>query len=139
MCPCSFFLPLLTLPYSIVPTLSMVPPSLPWTTCTIKILVWLCLVTYPGLNNTTIIIVSSAYKSLGLLRRTFKSNSTTTKRQLYLSLIRSRLTYCSPVWRPYLLKDINLLQKVQRRATKFIFDDYTSEYRSRLSSLRILP
>ena len=42
-------------------------------------------------------IVSKAYKSLGMIRRTFKTNSISAKRKLYLSLIRSRLSYCCQV------------------------------------------
>ena len=84
-------------------------------------------------------IITRAYRSLGLIRRSFSTNCTYTKRQLYLSLIRSQLTYCSPIWRPHLLKDINLLERVQKRATKYILNDYTSDYKSRLKSLQLLP
>ena len=45
-------------------------------------------------------IASKAYKSLGLIRRTFKSNSVHAKKLLYISLVRSKLTYCSQLWRP---------------------------------------
>ena len=82
--------------------------------------------------------MSSAYKILGILRRSFTSASTSSKKKLYLSLVRSRLTYCSQVWRPFLLKDIKAMEKVQRRATKYILNDYHSDYKSRLSTLRLL-
>ena len=84
-------------------------------------------------------IITSAYKSLGLIRRSFTTTSISAKRQLYLSLIRSHLTYCSPVWRPHLIKDITLLKKVQKRATKFILNDFSSDYKYRLKELHILP
>ena len=84
-------------------------------------------------------ITSSAYRSLGLIRRSFKTNSISAKRQLYLSLVRSHLSYCSPVWRPYLIKDIILLERVQERATKYILNDYTSSYKYHLKALHILP
>ena len=58
---------------------------------------------------------------------------------LYLSLVRSQLTYCSPVWRSHLIKDIISLENVQRRATKFILNDFSSNYKLRLVSLGILP
>ena len=45
----------------------------------------------------------------------------------------------SPVWRAQLVKDILRLEKVQRRATKYILNDYTADYRSRLQSLNLLP
>ena len=61
------------------------------------------------------------------------------KKKLYLSLVRSRLTYCSQVWHPCLLEDIQAMEKVQRRATKYILNDYYSDYESRLSTLHMLP
>ena len=85
-------------------------------------------------------IVAKAYKSLGLLKRTFKHTmSPQVKRTLYLTLVRPKLLYCSPLWRPYLIKDILLLERVQCRATKFILDDYSMDYKSRLINLELLP
>ena len=49
------------------------------------------------------------------------------------------MMYCSPVWRPQFIKDIKVIERVQRRATKFILDDYGSDYKSRLTSLNMLP
>ena len=40
---------------------------------------------------------------------------------------------------PYLLKDIITLERIQRRATKFILNDYQSSYRFRLVELHLLP
>ena len=84
-------------------------------------------------------IVSKAYKSLGTIRRTFKTNSISAKRKLYLSLVCSRLPYCCQVWRPQNTKDIVLLERIQRRATKYILNEYASDYKSRLVSLQLLP
>ena len=42
---------------------------------------------------------------------------------MYLCLVQLQLSSCSPVWRPNLLKDIKSLERVQRRATKFILGD----------------
>ena len=63
----------------------------------------------------------------------------TTKVRLYTALVRSQLTYCSPIWLPYLVQDINKLEQVQHRATKFILNDYSSDYRSSLLHLNLLP
>ena len=85
-------------------------------------------------------LASQAYKLIGLLRRTFQStDSISAKKQLYTSLVRPRLLYCSQLWRPHLIKDILRLEKIQRRVTKFILNDYVSDYRSRLSQLNLLP
>ena len=61
------------------------------------------------------------------------------KKVLYLTLVRSRVTYCSPIWRPQLLKDITVFEKMQRRATKYILNDFSSNYKNCLVTLQILP
>jgi len=84
-------------------------------------------------------ISAKAYRMLGLLCRTFVTQSTTVKKKLYLSLIRSQLTYCSQVWRPFLRKDILFIERIQRRATKYILNDNVSSYKSCLIQLKLLP
>ena len=85
-------------------------------------------------------ILAKAYRQLGLIRRTFSSSvSVRAKKLLYISLVRSQLTYCSQIWRPHLIKDILLIEKIQRRATKFILNDFSSDYKARLISLGLLP
>ena len=39
----------------------------------------------------------------------------------------------------YLISDIVLIEKVQRRATKYILCDYNSDYKLRLIKLKLLP
>ena len=86
-------------------------------------------------NNHYNYISSRAYKLLGLLRLSFSSiNSQSGKKLLYISLIRSQLSYSSQIWQPHLLKDIQSLE----RATKFISNDYDSDYKSRLQTLHLL-
>ena len=86
------------------------------------------------------VISSRALKILGLLHRTFsKDNSVQAKKLLYISTVRSQLQYCSPVWRPNLIRDIVQLEKIQRRATKYILMDFNSDYKSHLISLNLLP
>ena len=80
-------------------------------------------------------ICSKAYAALNLIRRTITTSSINVKKQLYLSLVRSQLTYCSQLWRPRLLKDITQLERVQRRATKYIVQDRNQDYKSRLIAL----
>ena len=47
--------------------------------------------------------------------------------------------YCSVLWKPYLIKHIQQIERIQRRATKYILNDYTSDYKSYLLKLHILP
>ena len=84
-------------------------------------------------------ISTKAYQTLGLIRRTFKINCTEAKKQLYLALVRLQISYCSQLWRPQLIKDINVLERIQHRATKYTLNDYASSYKLRLSKLHLLP
>ena len=85
------------------------------------------------------LISSRAYK-MYLLQRVFSSSvSVSAKHSLYITLVCSQLLYCSSVWHPYLLKDIKCLEYVQRRATKFITNDYSLDYRNCLIHLNLLP
>ena len=73
------------------------------------------------------------------MRHTFTTSSRVARKRLYITLVRSHLVYCSPLWRPHLIKDIEIFERVQRQATKFILNDYHLDYRSRLLQYRILP
>ena len=86
-------------------------------------------------------ISSKAYSSFCLIKRAISpSADPILKRSLYISLVRSHLVYCSQVWRPLLVKDSAVLEKIQRRASKFILG-YPREmdYKDRLINLNILP
>ena len=90
-------------------------------------------------NNHYKSITAHAYKVLSLIHRTILPNhSTTTMVKLYVSLIRSQLLYCTQIWRPHLMKDILTIERVQRHATKYILNDFTSCYKTRLLKLNLL-
>ena len=76
---------------------------------------------------------------LGLLRRSFTCSMLSVRKRLYIGLVRSQLSYGSQVWRPSLMKDIVNLERVQRRASKYILSDYTSAYKERLIKLGLFP
>ena len=80
------------------------------------------------------VILSKAYKSFNLIRRTFKSSKLPihSKKTFYLSLFGSKLTYFSQVWHPYLVKDITNLENS-------ILNNYTISYKQRLLELNMLP
>ena len=91
-------------------------------------------------SNHLMFISSGAFKILGLIRRTFPSGlHISAKKNLYITLICSQLTYASQIWRPHLIKDILALERIQRRATKYILNDFHSDYKHRLLSLNLLP
>lgn len=67
-----------------------------------------------------------ASSTLGFLRRNLGSCSQECRRLAYVSLIRSALDYGATVWDPYLAKDQNRLERVQRQAARFVKRDYSS-------------
>ena len=58
---------------------------------------------------------------------------------MYITLVKNHLTYCSQLWRPRLIEDIRSLEKIQRRATKFVLQSFSSDFKTRLIKLNILP
>ena len=62
-----------------------------------------------------------------------------TQKPPYISLVRAQPTYCSTIWRPHLLKDIFLVESVQKHSIKWTLDDYKSDYKSGLKVLHLLP
>lgn len=77
-------------------------------------------------------------QDIGLNQITF-SCPLSTRKQLYLLLVWSQFMYCSQLWRLHLLKDIQSLERVQRRATKYILNDFYSDYKTILIKLNLLP
>ena len=51
---------------------------------------------------------------------------------LYKAIVRPHLEYCIQAWRPYRKKDIDKLERIQRRATKTIPELRDLSYKSRL-------
>ena len=57
---------------------------------------------------------------LGLIRQNIVYKETDLIILLYKTIVRPHLEYCIQAWRPYRKKDIDMLERVQRRATKII-------------------
>ena len=57
---------------------------------------------------------------LGLIRRNIVYKEKELIIPLYKTIVRPHLEYCIQAWRPYRKKDIDMLERVQRRATKMI-------------------
>ena len=91
-------------------------------------------------SNHYNIICCKAYRSLNLIKRIISPFSPVGwKKKLYISVVRSQVSYCSQLWRPQFVRDIMSLETVQRRSTKYIPQDYSSNYKQRLMSLKLLP
>ena len=72
-------------------------------------------------------IATKANKTLGLLRRHLKHCTSKVKEIAYRTLVRPQMEYCSSVWDPYETGDVATLEKVQRRAARFVKGDYKRE------------
>ena len=77
-------------------------------------------------------VVSKANRMLGLIKRTCKGLD-----DPKTSLVRLNLEYCSVVWSPYTKRNIDKLERVQRRATRFILKSDDS-YDIRLKKLNLM-
>ena len=78
---------------------------------------------------------AKANRTLGIIRRTFQSRTKSIILKLYTSLVRPHLEYAVQAWSPHLQKDIDILEKVQRRATKLVEGMQNLEYCDRLRKL----
>jgi len=86
---------------------------------------------------------SKANRMLGFLRRSaFDTYYQRAHKLLYLSLVRSNLTYCSQVWAPQAVNLILDTERIQRHGTKFILSlPYWSHgsFMQRLLKIGLLP
>ena len=67
---------------------------------------------------SVMIIYSKANRMLGLISRTMKYRNPEVLLNLYKSMVRPHLEYCSTVWSPHYIKDKMLLERVQHRFTR---------------------
>ena len=83
-------------------------------------------------------ITAKANRVLGLVKRTCRDlKDIDTMNTLYCSLVRPLLEYSCETWNPHTKRNIDKLEAVQRRATRWITrsDD---DYDTRLSKLKLL-
>ena len=82
-------------------------------------------------------IVARAQRIFGLIKKTFVSRDASVIMPLYCSLVRSLLEYATVVWNPFLVRDIQSVEKLQRRVTKSVRGLRNIPYEERLVHLRI--
>ena len=56
---------------------------------------------------------------------------------MYKTYVRPHLEYCAPTWSPYLVKDIDALERVQHHATKLVKSLSILPYEDRFISLQL--
>ena len=78
-----------------------------------------------------------ANKMLGYIKRNFEYKNKDIIIPLYKSLVRPHLEYAIQFWAPYHQKDIDALERIQRRATKLVPNLKNMSYENRLKSLKL--
>ena len=67
-----------------------------------------------------------------MINRSFRSRKKNIILSLYKSLVRPHLDYCVQAWRPHLKKDIEKIERVQRRAPRLREECKGINYEARL-------
>ena len=84
---------------------------------------------------------TKASQTLGFIKRNLKGCPEELKRLAYVSLIRSSMEYASVIWDPYEGVDEGRLEKVQRKAVRWIKNDYNWKHSvtNMMNELKIEP
>jgi hypothetical protein len=86
-------------------------------------------------------VTKKANQRLGMIKRTLgNSVNKNVKLIAYTSMVRPIVEYSSIIWSNNNNKKcLNMLESIQRRASKYILQDYSSDYKLRLMSCQLLP
>ncbi|KAL8570711.1 hypothetical protein ACOMHN_039146 [Nucella lapillus] len=69
-------------------------------------------------------VAAKGNRTVGFLRRNLKDCTTEVRKATYMTMVRPTLEYASTVWDPHTRQDIDLLEKVQKRAARFACNCY---------------
>ena len=81
--------------------------------------------------------VKKANQVFGLIKKSYSTPDPYTIKTLYKAMVRPHLEYGNAIWGPNYLGDINMLEKIQRRATKMIIAIKDLTYEERLKELKL--
>ena len=88
-------------------------------------------------HQHTAFIVAKANRLLAIIRKTFINLDMVMLPLLYKSLVRPVLEYANAVWGPFFSKDKEMIEKVQKRATRMISSLKNLPYEERLRALNL--
>ena len=88
-------------------------------------------------ENNVVYSVNKANRILGMIKRTFSYLNHEMLAQLFKVFVRPHLEFAQQAWSPYLRKDIDLLEGVQRRGTKLLKVIEDLPYAERLKELNM--
>ena len=79
--------------------------------------------------------VGKANRTLGSIASNFSHLNAELMKIIYTVFVRPHLEFALPAWRPYLLKDINKMEKVQKRALRLARELKDKSYGERLKAV----
>ena len=82
-------------------------------------------------------IANKAQKMLSIIKLAFRALDIKSFTLLYKAFVLPLLDYCSTVWNPFYVKDIEVLEKVQRRFTRILPIYRELSYRERLEKYNL--
>lgn len=82
-------------------------------------------------------VVNKANQMIGIIRRTFSFLDKNTFLKLYKAFVRPHVEYANVVWSPYLKRQSQTIERVQRRATKLLKECCEKSYGERLRYLNL--
>ena len=79
-------------------------------------------------HNQVCSMAKSANSTLHLIARNLHNCTRSTRALAYTSLVRPKMEYCASVWDPYTKKDIETLERINRKAARVV---YNKSYRDK--------
>nr|VZI45770.1 unnamed protein product [Spirometra erinaceieuropaei] len=99
--------------------------------------VWITTSLKPSLHCTK--IAKSAMSVLYLVKRAFSAFDEDCFAKVFRTFVRPQLEFAIQAWRPWTAKDLSILERVQRRATKLVAGQGSLPYATRLANLHLFP
>ncbi|VDL85809.1 unnamed protein product [Schistocephalus solidus] len=99
--------------------------------------VWISSSLKPSLHCSK--VAKSAMSALYLVKRAFSAFDEDCFAKVFRTFVRPQLEFAIQAWRPWNAKDLNILEKVQRRATKLVTGQGSLPYETRLANLDHFP
>ena len=69
-------------------------------------------------------VIAKANQTLGFVKRNLRGAPLHSRITAYFAIVRAGLEYAAPIWDPYLRKDIDALEIVQRKAARWVKSQY---------------
>ena len=80
---------------------------------------------------------ATARKVIGMVRMTFRNLDVSDFRLIYKTYIRPHLEFCIQAWSPHFVKDIQVLENVQKAATNLVPKLRKYSYPDRLKTIGV--